>query len=280
MKKLTIGMCSYDDYDGVYFTIQSIRLYHQDIIDEIEFIIVDNNPDSESGQATKEFTNSITQPIQYIPFNEYSSTSLRNLIFKHSRTPYTICMDCHVLLAPNSLKKLIHYYDAGLDNANLLQGPLLYDDYKHVSTHFNNTWGSFMEGQWETDSRYVNSESQPFEIPAQGMGLFTCRTDSWLGFNENFRGFGGEEVYIHDKYKKFGKITQCLPFLGWMHRFTRIGGTRYRNDLLDRYRNYYIGYTELGKDTTILDEVFKTVGTVQQKQQIKIEVEKLFNKFI
>lgn len=275
MKKLTIGMCVYDDYDGVYFTIQSIRMYHKEILDNVEFIIVDNNPDSDSGRATKTFINSITQPVQYIPFTEYSSTSIKNLIFKNSRTPYTLCIDCHVLLAPGSLSKLLNYYDENLDNGNLLQGPLLYDDCRHVSTHFNKTWGSYMEGQWATDPRYINDESEPFEIPAQGMGLFSCRTDCWLGYNKNFRGFGGEEVYIHDKYKKAGKVTMCLPFLGWMHRFTRIGGTRYRNDLLDRYRNYYIGYVELNKDTSVLEEVFKNVGTSEQRQKIRDEVEML-----
>lgn len=272
MKKLTIGMCTYDDYDGVYFTIQAIRLYHAEVIDHIEFIIIDNNPDSEAGRATRDFVKSITQPTQYIPFSEYSSTSLRNLIFKHSKTPYTLCIDCHVLLIPESIEKLIEYYDKGLDGGNLLQGPLIYDDCKHVSTHFNDAWGSYMEGQWATDSRYIDSRTEPFEIPAQGLGLFTCRTNNWLGFNEHFRGFGGEEVYIHDKYRKAGKKTICLPFLGWMHRFTRINGTRYRNDLLDRYRNYYIGYTELGKDTTILDEIFKDIGTSDQRQKIKDEV--------
>lgn len=276
MRKLTIGMCVYDDYDGVYFTIQSLRLYHPEVMDDIEFIIVDNNPDSTSGQAVKQFTSSITQPVQYIPFNEYSSTAVRNLIFKHSRTPYTMCLDCHVLLAPNSLRKLLYYYNNGLDKGNLLQGPLLYDDCNHISTHFNNVWGSYMEGQWATDSRYQNKDSAPFEIPAQGMGLFTCRTDSWLGFNENFRGFGGEEIYIHDKYKKAGKKTMCLPFLGWLHRFTRVHVIPYKNDLLDRYRNYYIGYVELGKDTTILDVIFKDVGTPEQRENIKVEVYKIF----
>ena len=45
MTTLTIGMATYDDYDGVYFTIQAIRLNHPEIAGEIEFIVVDNHPD-------------------------------------------------------------------------------------------------------------------------------------------------------------------------------------------------------------------------------------------
>lgn len=271
-RKLTIGMCVYDDYDGVYFTIQSIRMYHPEILNDIEFLIVDNNPTSESGQAVKNFISSIAEPVKYIEFTDYSSTSIRNKIFENAQTPYVLCMDCHVLVTPGALSRLIQYYDDNLDDGNLLQGPLIYDDLKHVSTHFNRVWGSYMEGQWATDPKYVDKDSDPFEIDAHGMGLYSCRKDSWLGYNLNFRGFGGEEIYIHDKYRKAGKKTMCLPFLGWMHRFTRVGGTRYRNDLLDRYRNYLIGYTELGKSTEILDEVFGNIGTVEQRDTIKQKV--------
>ena len=46
MNKITIGTCVYDDYDGVYFTIQSIRLNNPDLLDRIEFVIINNNPKS------------------------------------------------------------------------------------------------------------------------------------------------------------------------------------------------------------------------------------------
>ena len=49
-KILTIGMAVYDDYDGVYFTVQALRLYHEICrSDRVEFIIIDNNPDSANG---------------------------------------------------------------------------------------------------------------------------------------------------------------------------------------------------------------------------------------
>jgi len=40
MTKLTIGICVYDDYDGAYFTLQSLRLHNRDIIDRLEFVIL------------------------------------------------------------------------------------------------------------------------------------------------------------------------------------------------------------------------------------------------
>jgi hypothetical protein len=55
----------------------------------------------------------------------------------------------------------------------------------------------------------INDE--PFEVPAQGLGIFSCKKSEWLGFNPHFRGFGGEECYIHEKYRQAGRKTICLP---------------------------------------------------------------------
>ena len=146
-------MCVYDDYDGVFFTIQSIRMYHKEVLDTIEFIVVDNNPTSASGQATKKFVESLPN-CRYVQFNEYSSTSLRNKIFEISNTPYVLCIDCHILITPNSIKRLIEYFDTK-DQGDLLHGPLLWDDLKAVSTHFNDNWGAHMHGQWDNDPQYI-----------------------------------------------------------------------------------------------------------------------------
>lgn len=38
----------------------------------------------------------------------------------------------------------------------------------------------------------------------QGLGIFACRRDVWPGFNPRLRGFGGEEGYIHEKFRRAG----------------------------------------------------------------------------
>jgi len=129
-----------------------------------------------------------------------------------------------------------------------------------------------MWGQWGNDARGNDLKSEPFEIQAQGMGLFSARKDSWLGFNPLFREFGGEEGYIHEKYRKHGKKTLCLPFLRWLHRFERPNGTNYPNNLVSRFRNYYIGFKELGLDMTPLLEHFKEVATVENILKIENEL--------
>lgn len=85
-----------------------------------------------------------------------------------------------------------------------------------------------------------------FDVPGQGLGLFVCRKDSWPGFNPNFRGFGGEEMYIHRKFRDRGGRTLCLSWLRWAHRFGRASGAPYPLLIADKVRNYVLGLTELG----------------------------------
>lgn len=273
MRKLTIGMVTYDDFDGVYFSIQAIRMYHKEIMDQVEFIVLDNNPNEAHGKAVKDFTNWVTDtPIRYIPFTEYKSTAVRTKIFEYATTPYVLVMDCHVMFDAGSIKKLIEYFDSGKDNGNLLQGPMVYDDLRNLSTHFDLVWRSQMWGIWATDERGKNPDNEPFEIPAQGLGCFACRKDSWLGFNPKFRGFGGEEGYIHEKYRRAGKKAMCLPFLRWIHRFGRPNGIKYPLLMEYKVKNYFIGFSEVGMDLKPIYDHFMGEGN-----QSRETLEKWYN---
>jgi hypothetical protein len=99
-----------------------------------------------------------------------------------------------------------------------------------------------------------------------GLGLFTCRRDAWLGFSPHFRGFGGEEMYIHEKYRQAGAEALCLPFLRWGHRFGRPNGIPYVKILTrwNKIRNYVIGLQELGLPLDRCYEHFVTAGLMQE----------------
>ena len=256
-KKLTIGMATYDDYDGVYFTLQALRLYHPEILDETEFLVIDNHPDGACAQHLKNLENAIPS-YRYLPKGEQSGTAVRDWIFQEAGGDFVLCMDCHVFVVPGALKRLIDYFDAHPDTGDLLQGPLLYDNLTSISTHFRPEWRKGMYGVWEKSDAGADIDAAPFDIPMQGLGLFACRRAAWPGFNPDFRGFGGEEGYIHEKFRRAGGRTLCLPFLRWMHRFTRPLGVPYANRWEDRLRNYLIGFRELGLDTAPVTEHFRT----------------------
>ncbi len=158
---------------------------------------------------------------------------------------------------PGLLKKLREYFSSNPDTPDLLQGPLLHDDLIHLATHFKPEWSGGMYGRWDDSGLANDPNGEPFEIPMQGMGLFACRRSAWPGFNDAFRGFGGEEGYIHEKFRQAGGRTLCLPFLRWVHRFNRPMGIPYRNTLEDRIWNYLVGLRELGMPTDDMEAHFR-----------------------
>lgn len=309
--KLTIGMATFDDYDGVYFTIQAIKMYHAEVLDQLELLVVDNHPGTKISQMIENLIKGMSVNARYIPMAEPQGTTQgRNRVFAEAQGEAVMCIDSHVLLAPGSVAKLLDYYRRHPGTPDLLQGPMMYDNLNAYVTHFDDSWRSEMWGIWgrawgcvhstqmipylfsvhqgtggkaayfETamgfkpvtvcpvcgkvlpeleyagheqnliNAGFVDMANQPdpFPIPGMGLGLFTCLKDKWLGFSPHFRGFGGEEMYIHEKYRQAGAQAVCLPWLKWGHRFGRPNGIPYLPILTrwNKIRNYVIGHNELG----------------------------------
>lgn len=242
-KLLTIGLATFDDYDGVFFTIQSIRMHHGLNLDEIEFIVLDNNPNSNHGKEVKKFIENQAKGT-YIPFSDKPTSFAKYEILKYATGKYYIGLDCHILLLPNTIQSILSYFNKNIDCKNLIQGPLIYDDLKNISTHFEPGWSGGMYGKWQTDKDAFDL-GVPFEILMNGMGMFSCEVKNWPKINENFKGFGGEEWYIHEKIRANGGKVICIPQAQWMHRFARPNGIPFINTWEDRVRNYYIGWLEL-----------------------------------
>ena len=253
---LTIGMATFDDFHGVYFSIQALRMYHPEVMDDTEILIIDNNPKGEHGKQVKKFSGWAPN-VRYIPEEQWVSTAVRNKIFEEAKGECVISMDCHIFFELGSLKKLIDFYKAHPDDKNLYQGPLVYDNLTGMATHFDPVWREQMYGIWANDPRGKDPDGEPFEIPMQGLGVFSCRKDARLGFNPLFKGFGGEEGYIHEKYRQAGHKAMCLPFLRWIHRFGRPDGVKYPLTLNNKLRNYFLGHAELGLDTKPIIDHFK-----------------------
>ncbi len=240
--ELTIGMATYQDFDGVYFTLQALRLYHD--LENTELLVVDNY----GCEDTRNFVQNWAKGRYILATDVVGTAAPRDLIFREAKGEAVLCCDSHVLFLPGVIARLKEFYREHPDCLDLLQGPLVYDDGRAVSTHFQPHWRAQMWGTWESDPRGQDPEGQTFEIPMQGLGSFSCRRNAWLGFNHRFRGFGGEEGYIHEKFRLAGRRCFCLPWFRWMHRFSRPAGVPFPLTVEDKLRNYVIGHAELGLD--------------------------------
>ena len=319
---LTIGMAHHNDYHGVYFTIQDIRkelMYNRrfDLLQKIQFLIVENDPESNHAKMVKNLEKKIRN-LKVVDYTEKVGTSAsRNKIIEEARTSFVLVMDCHVLLCPvvETLDRLFSFLEYNSKTNDLYTGPLVHDDLNSISTHYNDTWGAQMWGQWGAawqcvcenfnfsihnvnnkaaffsleeqekldkcvycsrefpkDVNYFGHEGSlgkdgysriggqpsesPFAVFAQGLGLFLTRKAAWLKFNEHAEGFGGEECYIHEKYRAEGRQTFNIPFLKWLHRFGRPEGVKYVLTAENKVRNYILEFIELDKDLAPLKKHF------------------------
>jgi glycosyltransferase involved in cell wall biosynthesis len=262
-------MPTYNDFDGVYFTVQTLRLY-QDLTDT-ELLVVDNY----GCEHTKRFVNGVRQARYILATEAVGTAAAKNWVFAEASGDAVLCCDSHVLSAPGTVARLKEYYREHLDSRDLLQGPIVYDDLQSISTSFDPVWRGQMWGIWAIDPRGVEAEGEPFEVWGQGTGLFSCRTSAWPGFNQAFRGFGGEEGYIHEKFRQRGARCLCLPWLRWSHRFGRPAGVPYSIRVVDKCRNYIIGLTELGLDLEPVRSHFSDWVSREQLAAFEVEAKAL-----
>ncbi|MEY9947436.1 hypothetical protein ABH937_004535 [Kitasatospora sp. GAS1066B] len=245
-RTLTVGMATYDDYDGVYFTVMSLLLYHAEAMDQVNLLVVDNHPAGPHAWALKRLEQDFPQ-LRYIPYDRRVGTAARDRIFREAVSDWVMCVDSHVQLAPGALAALLEYIDRHPDSGDLLQGPLVSADGQRVSTHWEPRWERLMYGVWGSDPRGADPGAAPFEIGMQGLGLFACRTSAWPGLNPAFARHGGEEGHLHDKFRRAGGATWCLPALRWTHRFDTPRAGRTASTWYQRLFNYLIGFDELGQ---------------------------------
>lgn len=265
--ELTIGMAVYDDYARACMTIQALRYYHD--MTNVELLIVANKEDKKLEEFIKELPHA-----KYVEYTSHNSTAQpRNHIVQIAEGKAVLIIDCHVLLAPHSISRLKQFYRENPDTKDLYQGPMAYNNLKDKSDMWSPVWSSAMLGIF-TQSEFVKHKTEPYEIVAHGLGLFSCLKNAWLGFNTLFRGFGGEEGYIHEKYRQNGRKCICLPWLEWWHHSVREQVT-YDNTYEDRIRNAIIGANELGLSSSEMIAHMKSSTPLDDKLVDKLVYEAL-----
>ena len=255
MLDLTIGMATFDDFDGLWATIQHLRMATPSNFwksYKVELVVVDNNPHGKAGHRNQALLRQWAMPefqeVRYVPMDQPKGTSApRQRVFDEAKGKFVLCMDSHVLLMPHALRKLMEYIIKNPYSNDLLSGPMFYDDLYNRASHFDDVFRNGMWGTWGTDDRVFpenNPFENPFEIGAMGLGLFAARRESWAGFPPELTEFGGEEWCLHLKYRRRGDKALCIPGLGWVHRFNE--SVTYPRSVAAKVRNYVIWFQHLG----------------------------------
>lgn len=238
---LTVSMATFDDYDGVFFTIQALRMY-QALPAGTELLVIDNHPDSAHGRRLAQFAAGIPE-MRVVPVTDRVSSWVKYDAFAHARGEILLGLDCHVLLQPGFIAELMAYWRAHPHARDMLTGPLLYDNLRSTSVKMEPRWRGHDYGTWGDDQAAMR-EGIPFAVPMQGMGCFSVRRDGMFPVHPGFRGFGGEEWYCAEKVRANGGRVVCHPAMAWNHRFSWPART-FPVSLEDKVANYYRGWLEL-----------------------------------
>lgn len=265
MNTLTVAMACYRSFESAYFTLMALRTYHGY---QFDILVVDNAPES----CIKTAATTRSARGQYVHRPDLNGTTRpRNACFQYAKTPWVMVIDDHVLLDPGAVAAAIEYANRNPESRDIISGPLMGDDGRWTGTHWESTEAYGLWGTWACDPKYqarwgqqnqpdwnptaartAVDRMEPFEIPAMGLGLWMMRKAAWPELNPHFRGFGGEEGYIHEKVRRLGGKAICHPRLRWFHQFRDVAGkinaTPYPLTLGDQIRNMYLGSLELGVD--------------------------------
>lgn len=256
--KLSICVPTFRDWNGLWATVQSLKLHHREALDDVELVVIDNDPkgnphekhpaskQSHSTQA-RELCEHYAGPLasKYLHFTAAQGTAAaKGEAIKRATGDFCLVIDSHVMFPSGTLKRLLDWIAANPDTDDLYHGPnLTYSTEQfdgrpalmgthHTPQFRNGTWGT-----WAKDEERGYGD-EPFDIDMMATGCFLVRRESWLGFNPANKGFGVEEGTLHGRYRAAGRKVWCLPWLLWDHRFGHVDGIPYQITTADKILNY------------------------------------------
>lgn len=244
---LTIGMATRGEPDLLWATLEALHAYHP----RVDYLVIDNGPERHPpSEAAARAVGG-----RYLHRPDLTGTSApRDAVFRYARTPWAMCIDAHVLLEPGAVRAALDWIERNPDSNDIVSGPIVWDDGSVGATHWDQPAPPGLWGTWALDERGREPGGPAFEIPMMGLGLWMMRVAAWPGFHPAFKGFGGEEGYIHEVVRRRGGRALCLPTLRWRHKFRDTGGWHhnapppYPLRAEDHARNLLIGHNELGID--------------------------------
>lgn len=232
--RITIGMATCNDFEGVWCTLQSIFLHNEwESPDDVQIIIIDTSPIGSEhrnlvqGLVAKSGHSDVgcrTNNIKYIDRSDLvGTTASREAIFEAADAPYVCVMDCHVMLRSNALLKLLTWFEANPTD-DLIHGPLVYDNLHTLSSQFDDQFRGGMWGTWGTTwefegTHFVCMEEAPSDTPNErsGDGLVKFYNTITLAqvypsLPENIPWGGHEQVLLNLGCVELARDDEGAPF--------------------------------------------------------------------
>jgi len=296
-RDFTVGMACFNDFDGVYFTVEALKVFHADRVAQI--IVVDDSPEGPVQERTMKWCRRLSN-VLYVRSHVHGTSAPRNRVFAEATSEKVVCIDSHVLIHPGSFSALDDFWAVTAGHGiRLAHGVLMEDDNRVPLSSFRDEWGDdLMHGKWHTDTAqfpltnlrvpgtaaYASDDlgrpvaAKPWiDVWSQGLGGFACLRDEWPGFHPGFSQFGGEEGYIDDKFRRMGGMAVSVSGFRWTHRFhdqdVKTPASSYSRSTVAKFRNYVLGRRDNLLQTADVTAAYAGKGHPAERWASDVETE-------
>jgi len=135
-------------------------------------------------------------------------------------------------------------------------------------------WRGDFFGVWHTDPELPKIKIK--EIEGHGSAYTLMKREYYPYFSKHFKGFAGEELYIHQKVRNNGGKCYVHLDLGWIHRFYRSKPITYALTLNDKFHNYLVASYEMGWSVKQVCDYFKRKLAADQYEVVLNGVKAIF----
>lgn len=241
MPALTIGVMHHQKLKSLAATIKALRRDHD--LADVDLMVIDTKSSKKARRWVRRQHN-----IRYAAIEPGQKSSALDQLFEQARGEVVLVLQDPVRLRHGSLQALDRFFACHPDSNALVHG-LTMSGKRVIATHSDPFWRRNSWGSRANKPSPRLGEGLPFVIPMQESGVFSCRRSAWPGMPSGWRGYGGEDGFLQERFRREGAQVVCLPGLQW-ERIAQVRPARpYSQQAVQVLRNHLAGAADLDLDT-------------------------------
>jgi hypothetical protein len=264
MPTLTIGIIHSQGLKPLAATIKALR--RQADLGDVELVVVGVRDRRKTRAWVRR-----QRGLRYVPSGPGHIPGALDQLFAEASGEVVLVLEGPVLLKRGALAALRSYYDTHPDTPDLLHGPRVAGK-RVIATHSNSVWRGITWGDPGRNPQGLDVAAEPFVIPMQEAGVFSCRRAAWPGLPAGWRGYGAEAGYLQERFRQGGGQVRCLPGLRWERISAPLAVAPHSPEAAALLRNHYAGAADLGLDTAYIAQRFRDYLPPGEAARLRLEV--------
>ena len=264
MPTLTIGIVHCRGRKALAANIRALR--RSGALGEAEVLVVDAGGRRKIRTWVQRQTG-----VRYVSAGVDDALGALDRLFDVATGEVVLVLEGDVRLKCGALAALHAYFHAHPTARDLLHGPLMAGK-RVIATHSQPVWHRNSWGKRARDARGLDAGGEPFAIPMQEAGVFSCRRAAWPGLPQGWCGYGAEAGYLQEAFRQQGAQVLCLPGLRWERTAPPEAVQPRTPEATATLRNHLAGAVNVGLDTAYIAQRFRDHLNPGEASHLRVEV--------